>query len=159
MLKGGLVVVVVAGQGAGVGEGALFHPFFPPHLIDDNGLTLSDLLGDIEELARLFQSFDIESDYLGIFILAEIAHHLVEVEVTAVAQSYRLAYAHVLVGQSVHGVYGSAAALRRHAHVARLAQGKRVLERGVEFGRGIDEAQRVGPDNLDSRPVGDGFKL
>ncbi|MBA7653352.1 hypothetical protein ES703_61200 [subsurface metagenome] len=102
-------------------EGAFFHPFSPPHLIDDYWLAFSDFASDIEQLARLFQPFYIEDDYFTIFVLPEVAHHLVEVEVAAVAQPDSLADAHVVVGQSVHDVGCSAAALRRHGHVARLA--------------------------------------
>ncbi|MCX6010700.1 MAG: hypothetical protein NT134_00280 [Chloroflexi bacterium] len=142
-----------------MGKGAPLRPLSPPHLIDDDGLASGDFASDLDELARLFQPLDIESDDLGVLILTEIAHHLVEVEVAAVAQPDGLADAHVLVGQSVHGINGGAAALRRYSHVARSAQAQGILERGVEPGSRIDEAQRIGPDNLDSTPLGDILKF
>jgi hypothetical protein len=103
--------------------------------------------GRLDELAGVFQAFNVKADHAGFRIIHEECQHFSETDVQTVSQADDLAHPRLLPHANESQEVGHATALTHQGNPSFLKHGELRSEGGVEALMEVDHAESIRPND------------
>ena len=155
--EGGVIGLVLPGQGPGMGGGGSGGRRTPAGLDHDDGFYPGNRAGGAHEAPVVYQVFHVDDDTLGPVVVPQVVDHLGEINIRHGTHADEVAEADILSLGPVQDSAADGPALGQQRQAAGF--GHAGGETGIEIGMGADDAQAVGTEIADAPGLGGGFDL